>query len=199
MNKIAIDIVLLPLDEVTTLTIRENQRLVNNFGSQIAFNVGKCIPHISLAMGCIKTDDLPAATKTLDTIAGETPTLMLVANGIYVLKAGWSGIEITNTTELQSLHEKVMKGLRTFATYDATPETFIASEDFDPRTPDWMNAYPDHSFRKFFPHITAGFAQGIDRNSDINFPVRFTASLLALCQLGSHCTCRKIVWSKKLK
>ncbi len=60
----------------------------------------------------------------------------------------------------------------------------------------WIKNYSEKSsFEKFFPHITIGYGE----INDYSFPIKFTASKLALCHLGNHCTCRKILASVKLE
>jgi hypothetical protein len=56
----------------------------------------------------------------------------------------------------------------------------------------WIRDYREKSsFERFFPHITLGYG----RLADFPFPARFTAPRLALCHLGNHCTCRRILAS----
>jgi hypothetical protein len=45
------------------------------------------------------------------------------------------------------------------------------------------------------PHITIGYGQ-VD---DFTFTAEFTASKLALCHLGIHCTCRKVLAAAELE
>jgi hypothetical protein len=68
----------------------------------------------------------------------------------------------------------------------------------------WIKNYPEKSsFEKFFPHITIGYGE----INDYSFgfpqggvpPIEFAVSKLALCHLGNHCTCRKILASAELK
>jgi hypothetical protein len=56
----------------------------------------------------------------------------------------------------------------------------------------WIRDYPENSsFENFFPHITIGYGQ----MENISSPIEFTASALALCHLGNHCTCRDVLIS----
>jgi hypothetical protein len=58
-------------------------------------------------------------------------------------------------------------------------------------TLDWIRTYPRKAgYERFDPHITIGYGQG---PSDLSLPIPFTASQLALCHLGNHCTCRKVL------
>ncbi len=45
------------------------------------------------------------------------------------------------------------------------------------------------------PHITLGYGQA---KPPFSFPVAFAAARLALCHLGNHCTCRKVLASCRL-
>ncbi len=68
----------------------------------------------------------------------------------------------------------------------------------------WIKHYPEKSsFENFFPHITIGYGEIDDYSFGSrkagSLPMRFTASKLALCHLGNHCTCRKILASAELR
>jgi hypothetical protein len=56
----------------------------------------------------------------------------------------------------------------------------------------WIKNYREKSsFEMFSPHITIGYGQvGTPAG-----PIEFRASKLALCHLGNHCTCRKVLVS----
>jgi hypothetical protein len=57
----------------------------------------------------------------------------------------------------------------------------------------WIKNYREKvSFENFFPHITIGYGQIESRVPQIIF----APSELALCHLGNHCTCRKVLVSK---
>lgn len=56
MTKIAIDIVLLPPEEIMNKAIEINQQLADD---GIKLNKKDCLPHISLCMGVISEEDLP--------------------------------------------------------------------------------------------------------------------------------------------
>jgi hypothetical protein len=67
----------------------------------------------------------------------------------------------------------------------------------------WIKSYPEKSsFERFSPHITIGYGE----INDYSFPpqgvlrtMKFAVSRLALCHLGNHCTCRRILASIEYK
>ena len=56
----------------------------------------------------------------------------------------------------------------------------------------WIkNFSTESSFEKFFPHITIGFGA----TKALDLPIEFAPVRLAMCHLGNHCTCKKILTS----
>ncbi len=199
MSKIAVDVVLLPSDEMTDKAIRANAELVEKFGSEIVLNKENCLPHISLAMGCIDERDISSIEKVLKLIAGESPLGNLTISNIRTSTNSRGEIvsvfEIVKTKKLQLLHEKVMKKLEPFFSYDVS-EDMMYDEEATENTLPWIRKYPEKaSFENFLPHITIGYGQIENVPS---FPMEFAVSRLALCHLGNHCTCRKILASIEL-
>lgn len=199
MSKIAVDVVLLPSDEMMDKAIQANAELVERFGSEIVLNKENCLPHISLAMGCINERDIASIEKVLELIARESPLGDLIVSGIRTSTNARgekvSVFEIEKTKELQSLHEKVMKKVTPYFSYNVTIDMMYGDEEAAQTSLLWIKNYPEKaSFANFFPHITIGYGQ-VENGP---FPIQFTASRLALCHLGNHCTCRKILASTNI-
>ena len=200
MSKIAVDVVLLPSDEMMDKAIQVNAELVKKFSSEIVLNKENCMPHISLAMGCINERDIASIKMLLELIAELKPTLPLTVTGIRTsINARGEKVsvfQIEKTKELQSFHEKVMKKVTLYFSYNINSDMIYGDEDVAETTLLWIKNYPEKaSLENFFPHITIGYGQ-IENHS---LPISFTASQLALCHLGNHCTCRKILVSIGLK
>jgi 2'-5' RNA ligase len=199
MSRIAVDVVLLPNQAMTERAIRINERLAGPCRDQIVLNKETCLPHISLAMGCIDERDIGQARDHLQKLARECPVRQLRAVGITTpadASAGSTGfIEIEKSGELQTLHEAVMREMEPLFSHDVT-ETTIHDNDVAESTLTWIREYPRKAaFGRFSPHITLGY--GLTR-TDESFPIAFTVSRLALCHLGNHCTCRAILASVDL-
>jgi len=193
LSMIAIDVVLLPTDNVIKKAIELNKGL-----RKIKLDKKNCLPHISLMMGCVNEEKIRNFENVLEEIANGFSKIKIKANKIRLIKIPLfepiSVIEIEKTKELQELHEKIVKKLRPYCSYNATKEMIYgADENFSSITLSWINNYlKKSSYENFFPHITLGFGKARKIK-----PFSFTTSRLALCWLGNYCTCRKILWEKK--
>ncbi len=201
MGKKAIDVVLLPDQTMTDKAIEANSKLAKKFGKKILLNTKDCLPHISLAMGCIDEDDIAPIDKILQTIAKECLLGDLTVLGVH--SSGNSAsekvsvFEVEKTEELQQLHKTVMEQLSPYLSCNVTGDMVCAEGEVEESTLLWIKNYREKSsFDKFFPHITIGYGELSELPS---FPIKFVASKLALCHLGNHCTCRKILASVKLE
>jgi len=199
MAEIAVDVVLLPSEEMADKAIAANKELLKQYADKIVLDKENCLPHISLAMGCIDKSSIDEIDKILKTAAKESSLGRLSAVCIHTEtnRAGEkvSVLEIEKTKALQSLHEGILKRLEPYFSYDIRAEMVLSSET-GKSTLDWIKNYPEKSsFEKFYPHITIGYGE----MNDFSFPIKFSVPRLALCHLGNHCTCRKILTSTNLK
>lgn len=199
MAKIAVDIVLLPSQEMMDKAIAANQSLSSRQTDKITLNKSDCLPHISLAMGCIEETDISSIEKILRTFALSHPPGLLSVAGIHIETnaAGQkiSAFEVSRTERLQSLHEAIMRELAPYLSYHVTADMVFSEPPPDRHTLRWIRDYPrKSSFENFFPHITIGYG----RVAELPSPIRFHATQLAVCHLGNHCTCRKVLASAEL-
>ncbi|MBN1359912.1 MAG: 2'-5' RNA ligase family protein [Sedimentisphaerales bacterium] len=196
MSKIAVDIVLLPDETVSAQAVAVNRDLVERYGRHIVLD-GEHLPHISLAMGCIETEDIEPARRDLEVVARECPPGDLVITGIAtILNAAARQISsflLAQTEALHALHERVMTEMQAYFTYDVAAQMVYGDQEVAETTLGWICTYPEKAaFRAFYPHITLGYGSV---SSPMIFPIPCKASRLALCHLGNHCTCRKVLVS----
>jgi len=194
MSKKAVDVVLLPSGEIVYKVIKLNTQLVEKFGARIVLNKESLLPHISLAMGCIEEGDTSEIASILTDIAKANPIGELRITGVRISQnargQNVSAFEIERTSKLQKLHEEIMEATEPYFSYDVTEDMIYPSGDIAQSTLEWIRNYrAKSSFEKFWPHITLGY--GIIE--DVKFTARMVASKLAMCWLGNHCTCRKIL------
>lgn len=194
MSKIAVDVVLLPEGAMAEKTIVANRELVEKFGKKIVLDKEKCLPHISLAMGCIEEKDIYAVGGILGEIAEAAALGELVVVGIEVsenlLGEKVSVFEVERKEQLQRLHYEVMEKVRPYFSYDVSGEMIYGGVEVAETTLEWIENYPEKSsFENFSPHITIGYGE----SGGMVFPIEFAASRLALCHLGNHCTCREVL------
>ena len=199
MAKIAVDVILLPLKEMTNQVIEANKGLLKQYADRIILDKENCLPHISLAMGCMDERDITDIEKILNTIAENYNPGQLSAIGINTgtnsLGEKVTAVEIKKTERLLSLHKEVMRRMMPYFSYNVAAEMVLSPPKACESTLLWIRNYPEKSaFENFFPHITIGYGQ-VD---DFSFTAEFTASKLALCHLGNHCTCRKVLAAAEL-
>ena len=194
MGQIAVDVVLLPDEAMMRQAIEINRRLVPNGPQEIVLSWEDHRPHISLAMGCIEEADVPATQTRLEDLAHNATVRRLrvvgVVSSVSLRGETTSLLDVEKTEELQALHERVLEEMEPFFRHDVT-EAMIYDEVVSPSTLEWIRTYPQKSsYENFHPHITLGYGR---LPSGLSFPIQFTVRQLAVCHLGNHCTCRKIL------
>jgi len=200
MAKIAVDVVLLPPERIMDEAIEANRELLKHCPNKIVLDKERCLPHISLAMGCIEEANIAGIEKILQCIAANHSPGPLYAeaiqNGENAKNEKVSILQLRKTKQLQSLHEVVMRELRPYFSYNVSANSVLSPPAADEATLLWIRNYPEKSsFENFNPHITLGYGH----IESFSFHPEFTAPKLALCHLGNHCTCRKILISTTLQ
>jgi 2'-5' RNA ligase len=199
-DKIAIDTVLIPPDDVLQLAIDINKTFSNTAAESYVLDLKTCIPHITLLMGLIMRDQLSEVCHKLDSIAKKSPPLNLQITGTHISTRPdgkvLSTLVIENTVELQKLHEAILNEMSSIFTYEGVQkEMFYSPPPVNEIPLFWVKGFAETSVRENYkPHITLGVGEPKQAVS----PVQFTASKLALCHLGNHCTCRDLLWSASL-
>lgn len=194
MTKIAVDAVVLPCEEVAARVIEANRELLKQCPGRIVLDENGCLPHISLAMGCVDPGEITRIRAILQKLAEKHHPGALRSLGIHVgtnsVGEKISVLALERSEPLQLIHEEVVRGLAPYITHDVTAEMVVSPPTASESTLRWIRDYPtEASFGRFLPHITLGYGQ-LD---DFSFPAEFSARALALCHLGAHCTCRKIL------
>lgn len=200
MPKIAVDIVLLPPEEIMQICIDLNRK--KDAESYQTFNLKDNLPHISLAMGVLDTEDLQLAKEKLDKISNDFLKMKLelteMSYTVTPSKKKSYEFRVSITPELQKLHNTIMKDYSDIFSYDEVNLDMFYSdpnEQMNKISCYWPKNYPSKSFENFSAHISLKC-----RNANYsNTPVKFTTKDLVLSQLGNLCTCRKILHSTKLK
>jgi len=194
VSRIAVDIVLLPEDNMAEQAIALNRSLVEKHNSDIVLGPANCLPHVSLAMGCIQSDAWQDIASDLQQVIQDHPVRQLHIRHLST-QGNPSGsiishIELEAREDLQQLHEQVMLTLAPYFIYDVTESMFTGERPIAPSTLNWVKNFPQQSSRdNFQPHITLGYGPC----SQVELPPSFAPEALALCHLGNHCTCRKVL------
>ena len=194
-NIIAVDVILLPSEDMMDKAIEVNRKLLEISDNEIRLNKVNCLPHITLAMGCVRKEDIEEIDKILENLTDKFKTLHLKTVSSAESKA-WFKIE--DNKNLQLLHETLMNKLLPYFTYDATKEMIYKSKDeeINDLTLNYIKNFPSKSsLENYIPHITVS-----SYDTDMILPeVEFTISEIALCHLGNHCTCGRVFLSHALR
>ena len=199
MGKLAIDIVLLPPEEIMKLAKVMNKKLLDKYDGEIDFVNEICIPHLTLCMGGIKKEDVPKLSNIVTEISKKFApiNLTITGNGTYISPDGSKGfgLMIKKDRTLYKLHEKILHRCEALFV-KVTAEHVNPPGKIRASSIKHANKFVEmDGFELFNPHITLG----VGETKSINERVNFTAKRLAICHLGNWCTCRKILFETELR
>ena len=188
MAKIAIDVALLPPEEVMDTAIEFNQK------SDPKFELSKTDrrPHITLSQAVIDEADFDEVRSSLEEIASKFQPLNLEAE---ITNDPATFLRIALTKPLADLHQAIMKGIDKLVSYDAQAEHFLDSEVRESSLEYVRNFRTNAAFKNFDPHISIGVNEKVEEKH----PLSFTVDRLTVCHLGNYNPCRKILWEAHLK
>jgi hypothetical protein len=194
VSRIAVDIVLLPEADMSERAIAINRSLVEKHDSDIVLDPAHCLPHVSLAMGCIRSDALQAIASDLKSVIGGHPVKQLYVKHLTSQShhggSVVSSIALQAREDLQQLHIQVMRALGPYFSREVTESMFTGEHPIASSTLNWVKNFPEQSSGKnFLPHITLGYGPC----AQVELPPAFAPEALAVCHLGNHCTCRKVL------
>ena len=148
------------------------------------------LPHLTIVQQFVRRDALGEIGDTITRAIGELDAIPLVTTELAAGRVART-LGVALTAELAALHRRLLDDLAPFQEGAAAPGAFWTDGD-QPRPADveWVASFRQRSARaSFVPHITIG----IGRIKTTLDPSRFTASEVALCQLGRFCTCRRVL------
>lgn len=198
--KLAIDVILLPPDNIMDEAIKVNKQMLEKYPNEIVLDKESCLPHISLFMAVIEEEKLSEIAIFLEEISKDFNSIKLEAfeTGNWKTPDGFftPGFKLRKTIELSNLHSLIAKKVNLINSADATKKEFFPTNNFYESDALWVNSFFEKgSFDNYNPHITIG----VGKFQYDNYPFKFTSSRLAICHLGSFCTCRKILFETKLQ
>jgi len=202
MNRLAVDIVILPPPSIMNLAVKASEHLsLAHPASPITLSINRCYPHISLCMGVIPKKYLGHLVRVVDRVSSLADPLELelaqfIAHQIPTNELVYE-FQVNRTSQISQLHEKILDTTAELLTNDAVTPDFFTPSAVGDITTSWVNNYrTGSSFDEFRPHIT--LSMGKIGESWGELPIKFTATQIAICHLGNYCTCRKILWEQKL-
>ena len=194
--KKAVDIVLLPPDKIINLAIGLSRRAYEQGESEVMLNNIDRMPHITLLQGCLSEESQGDVVARMQNLSQTFSPL-----AVEIIKHGQDGLTIRRTGEIVRLHNSIMDQISAvineFCDYDSMLESKEHAFDWAKTIEGYyFNTYIAQSSRdNFHPHITTFNSE---EENDVDLPITFTADRLALCHMGDHGTCRKILFETKL-
>lgn len=186
----AIDIVLIPPRDIFELSLELNAR-----STDTPVRLGKDVnlPHLSLLQAIVEDEHVPQLVEKLNSIAVDFPTVPVVIDRIT-----GNSFHMENAGELRKLHERIIADLQPLlANQEGTQEDYyrpngeVITDDCFP----WVNNFiSDASYDNFDPHITLWMNGNAD-TSDVQLPINYSNSHIALYHMGPYNTCTKKLWS----
>ena len=187
VRPVAIDVAILPPADVSARAAALSAALPAGESQGLRLG-GDCLPHITLTQQFVRAGDLDSVLERVGSIlAGMEPMRLTVTGGGRGQSAVWMAIELT--PPLSELHRKLMNVLSPFERTDGTAAAFFngggRSTDVE-----WVARFRQtSSHTDFLPHITLGHSVTPPPVE----PLRFTATTIAACHLGTFCTCRRVL------
>jgi len=193
MTKIAIDIALLLPEDIEDFCIKINEasEKINPLGKD------DYIPHITLAMGIIDKKDVKPIQDYLQNLK-INPFKLSVDKIRYkeTPEGNKSSFEVTNTQELQALHETILSNIKQYLQKGASVEMLYKGDEtgMSENTKLWLDTHSEKTaFENYWPHITLGCY-----NAKAELPIKFKVNTIAFCHVGDGVTCRRIISKYKL-
>ncbi|MBP2132635.1 2'-5' RNA ligase [Methanomicrobium sp. W14] len=197
---VAVDVILRPPDEITDYAVRIN-KMLNEMTKDYSLVLGKTttIPHISLAMGALKVSDLNDFYEELRAIGDKYIPFETLYKGLASVKTSEnntvSGMDLIKTGSFTDLQDEIISAFFSYRTGPVKKEmVYPDREEITGFTLEYSSDYPENSTgENFSPHITLGNGDVYCLKNVPFAPEKFTCKSLAVCHLGNHCTCKKIL------
>lgn len=192
LARYAVDIVILPPRSVTELSIAWNRELARKTPQVIQLNATDTLPHVSLLMGCLRADHFTQAMQAFTKVMQQWHSFSVTVSGIKASDASHpvASLDITLSPSLMEFQRAIIGALGPWLSRDATIDDLADPPPIEAASVEWINQFvPDQCDERFWPHITLG--HGLVNGDQPAFD--FTVSRIAICHLGNHCTCRRIL------
>jgi 2'-5' RNA ligase len=197
-NVVAVDVVVLPPAAVARRALAANRMLSGDL------RLGpRALPHLTLAMAAVPAAALPAIARDLRTLARQTRPFEITLTGAVARRrsrhvTAW--YEARRTRALLTLHRRSLEILSPHRRRRVTAAAFArpGGVGAGASARRWVARFEeDASHARFLPHLTLGYGAPAPE-AESEWPLKFPARRLALCHLGPHCTCARVLAEARL-
>ena len=187
-TELAVDVVLFLPTDVADEMITLSNHLNDTYSEKNRLNTTDRFPHISLLMGVVKEADIEKIGAILNQLKDAFLPIHLSMSELKS-KISSSAIEVAVTADLKKLQAAIIKELSPFLTNNPTAEMFY--EEPNEKIIEWVRNFSKNCTGEgFHAHITVGPV--FENESYDNFH-DFSSDTLALCHVGLHGSCRKVL------
>ena len=150
------------------------------------------LPHVTLVQQFGREADMPVVLALIDQVASETPPIVLRGGGLQRGRTTTS-LTVDGGAALRRLHDRLLMVLEPHAAPPGGAAAFVGGDEpARDGDVDWVARFRVLAAGpRYEPHVTLG----VGALGDLRPSVAFTATGLALCQLGRFCTCRRVLGS----
>ncbi len=203
-DMINLGIVLLPPQDVSQAAIQLSKRVADDFQTFFVLEEQSNLPHISLSHAAFPERNMPQIKKELRTLSEAFTAFLVELANVSWNKDGWIDIQAVKSKEFLNLHEEVVRALNPLREGSIMASDEVAFSSYSVQEQQNLKLYGyRHAVNLFRPHLTITRLQGGDVASAAQklagTTFRFAAKTLAVCQLGEHGTCKKLLENFELK
>ncbi len=153
-------------------------------------------PHVTLAMGVFREEEIPAITEELQFAAGFLPMRVCV-NKLYRKVSEQIGQEyqlfLRREQQLTNIHSAVMDRLKPYMVcVPSSQNMFVVDRDevWEPNTTHWVDGFRHKRLEDYRPHISLKC-----RNSalDVPLPIEGRGDRIVIARIGNYCSCRDVL------
>lgn len=202
-NIIAIDVLLIPSEEMNAQAIQLNTLMKQNNPETIKLDENH-VPHITLLQCFVNEKDLPKINKALDGLFETIAQDSMKAESLFYYEEkeeSFAMIRVKKSTRLMKIHKKAIELVKPYIVTNGSEKSFVQNPDGSPISESTVSYVPDfvnkYSFKNFDPHISLGVAQKTLLDSleqHVFKPIHFKATSVSVYQLGDHGTAQKLLW-----
>jgi hypothetical protein len=198
----AIDILILPSDEMVQLAKSWNARLLQSDPTGFALDENHS-PHITLLQRYVYTDQLSDVYAAVDTTLASVPLSSLTLTAIKLAHMqvaalpgiGLAGVLVKASSAVIDLQSALIEAIKPFTGSGGDATAYVTSEaepDINEDTLRYVEGYvPDHSGANYLAHVTVGQAKldDLDQLEAEAFPpTDFAPRAFAVYHLGNNGT-----------
>lgn len=153
-------------------------------------------PHITLAMGVFREEEIPVIDKEVKSIIHYVPRIFSITE-LYRKTSEQIGQEyqllIEKDKAFDDFHRAFMERIKPYiTTFPASQEMFVvdADETWEPNTTYWVDGFRHKKEEEYRPHISLKCRHAL---LDARLPIEGKADGIIIARIGNYCSCRRIV------